>query len=52
MVKALNSPDVRQRLEDLGLEVEPQTPEEFAALIKSESTKWAKVIKDARVSPQ
>ena len=52
MVKALNSPDVRQRLEELGLEVEPQTPEQFAALIKSETTKWAKVIKDARVLPR
>lgn len=52
MVKALNSPDVRQRLEELGLDVEPQTPEQFAALIKSETAKWAKVVKDARVSAQ
>ena len=52
MVKALNTPDVRQRLEELGLDVEPQTPEQFAALIKSETVKWAKVVKDARVSVQ
>jgi tripartite-type tricarboxylate transporter receptor subunit TctC len=52
MVNALNSPDVRLRLEELGLDVETQTPEQFAALIKSETAKWAKVIKDARVSLQ
>jgi tripartite-type tricarboxylate transporter receptor subunit TctC len=37
MVKALNAPDVRQRLEELGLDVTPQTPEQFAALIKSDN---------------
>ena len=52
MVKALNAPDVRQRLEELGLDVAPQTPEQFAALIKSETVKWAKVVKDARIQPQ
>jgi tripartite-type tricarboxylate transporter receptor subunit TctC len=52
MVKALNSPDVRQRLEELGLDVETQTPEQFAALIKSETAKWAKVVKDARIPLQ
>jgi tripartite-type tricarboxylate transporter receptor subunit TctC len=52
MVNALNSPDVRLRLEELGLDVETQTPEQFAALIKSETAKWAKVIKDAHVSVQ
>lgn len=34
MVTALNSPDVRQRLQELGLDVAPQTPEQFAAFIK------------------
>ncbi len=52
MVKALNSPDVRQRLEDLGLDVETLTPEQFAALIRAETAKWATVVKDARVSVQ
>ena len=52
MIRALNAPDVRQRLEELGLDVAPQTPEQFAALIKSETTKWAKVVKDARVQAQ
>ena len=52
VVKALGTPDVRQRFADIGLDVEPQTPEQFAALIKSETAKWAKVIKDARIPAQ
>ena len=52
VVKALGTPDVRQRFADIGLDVEPQTPEQFAALIKSETAKWAKVIKDARIPQQ
>jgi tripartite-type tricarboxylate transporter receptor subunit TctC len=52
VVKALGTPDVRQRFADIGLDVEPQTPEQFAALIQSETAKWAKVIKDARIPQQ
>ena len=50
MGKALNSPDVRQRLEELGLDVETQTPEQFAALIRAETARWANVVREARVS--
>jgi tripartite-type tricarboxylate transporter receptor subunit TctC len=50
MVRAPNSPDVHQRLEDRGFDVEPQTPEQFAARIRAETAKWAKVVKDAHVS--
>lgn len=52
VVKALGTPDVRQRFADIGLDAEPQTPGQFAALIKSETAKWAKVIKDARIPQQ
>ncbi|HEY7744414.1 MAG TPA: tripartite tricarboxylate transporter substrate-binding protein, partial [Burkholderiales bacterium] len=34
--RALQTPDVRGRLEQLGLEIEGGTPEKFGALIKSE----------------
>jgi hypothetical protein len=52
VVKALGTPDVRQRFADIGLDAEPQTPEQFAVLIKSETAKWAKGIKDARIPLQ
>jgi tripartite-type tricarboxylate transporter receptor subunit TctC len=43
----LQRPDVRERLSGLGFEFKPNTPEEFAAFLKSEIAKWGKVVKDA-----
>jgi tripartite-type tricarboxylate transporter receptor subunit TctC len=43
-VKALALPDVRQRLEGVGFEIVGSTPDEFAAYIRSEIAKWAKVV--------
>ena len=45
--KALNSPDLRKKLEDQGLNVTPGSSEEFAKLIKSDIAKWAPVVKDS-----
>ena len=44
-VKALNAPDVREKMLALGAEPVGNTPAQFAAYIKSESEKYAKVIK-------
>ena len=49
---ALNSPDVRRRLDEQGVDPAPSTSEEFAAFIRSETEKWAKVVKDAGVPQQ
>ena len=43
--KALNSPDLRKKLEDQGLSITPTTPSEFGQLIQSDITKWAPVVK-------
>ncbi len=48
-VKALALPDLRAKFADLGLETIGNSPDEFAAAIKSEIPKWAKVIKDAGI---
>jgi tripartite-type tricarboxylate transporter receptor subunit TctC len=50
-VKALAQPDLRAKLTDQGLEAIGSSPEEFAAVIKSETPTWAKVIKDAAIKP-
>jgi tripartite-type tricarboxylate transporter receptor subunit TctC len=50
LVKALNMPDVQQRLAAQGVDAAPTTAEQFAAFIKSETAKWAKVVKDAGVT--
>jgi tripartite-type tricarboxylate transporter receptor subunit TctC len=44
---ALTSPDVKELLFKQGLDVAPDTPEQFGAYIKSELSKWAKVVKAA-----
>jgi tripartite-type tricarboxylate transporter receptor subunit TctC len=47
VVKVLNQPDLKERLATDGAEPAPTTPAAFAALIKEEVAKWAKVIKSA-----
>ena len=45
VAKALGSPAVRERLLAQGAEPVGNTPEQFAALIRSETAKWAQVVK-------
>jgi len=49
IVKALAAPDVRQKLLEMGLVADTNTPEQFANFIQSETMKWAKVVKDAGI---
>lgn len=48
-VRALNSPEVRQRLQDLGADPVGNTPEQYTAFMKNEIAKWDKVIKAAGI---
>ncbi|MEO8921744.1 MAG: tripartite tricarboxylate transporter substrate binding protein [Caldimonas sp.] len=48
--KALADPAVRQRLTALGAIVTPSTPEQLAAFLQAEVTKWARVIKAADIT--
>jgi tripartite-type tricarboxylate transporter receptor subunit TctC len=45
--RILALPDVKARYAALGAEPGPGNPDEFAAFLKSEITKWAKVIRDS-----
>jgi len=45
-------PDVRQTLENSGLDPEVKDPAAFQALIKSDLAKWDKLIKDAGIKEQ
>ncbi len=47
IMRILNVPDVRERLVAQGADPVGGTPEQFAALIRSEIQKWAKVVKDS-----
>jgi tripartite-type tricarboxylate transporter receptor subunit TctC len=45
--RIVRTPEMNQRLVDLGAEPALSTPAEFGALIKSEIVKWAKVVKES-----
>lgn len=50
--RALGSADLKERLTTAGIEPRPNTPDQFAAFIKSESVRYARVIADAGITPQ
>jgi len=45
VVRALKIPELRAKLVKLGADPAGSTPEEFAAYMRSETAKWAKVVK-------
>ena len=49
MAKVLQRNEVRERLLGDGFEVVASTPEEYAALIKRESAKWGKLIREMNI---
>lgn len=50
LVKVLAMPEVKKKISEQGAEVMSETPEQFAAFIQQESTKWGKVVKDSGAS--
>jgi tripartite-type tricarboxylate transporter receptor subunit TctC len=49
IVKLLKTPEMREALARQGAEPVGSTPEQLAAVVKSESEKWGRVIKSAGV---
>lgn len=47
----LADPDLKKKLETLGIEPHPTTPVEFGKLIAAETEKWAKVVTTAGLKP-
>ena len=52
LAKVAQQPALRERFAPQGVELSATTPEEFAAIIKSEIPKWGKVLRDANVAPE
>jgi tripartite-type tricarboxylate transporter receptor subunit TctC len=52
VVRALQAPDVKERLTGDGAEPVGSTPEQFAAFIRAEMAKWSKVIKAAGIKAE
>jgi len=47
VIRAMNLPDVKEKLFQLGLDMQPGSPEALDALIQTETVKWAKVVKES-----
>jgi tripartite-type tricarboxylate transporter receptor subunit TctC len=47
MMKTLAVPELKQRMLEQGVTASPTTREEFAAFVKAETARWAKVVKDS-----
>ena len=46
ITKILAAPDARKLMASAGVDVSTSTPEEFAALLKSELDRWGKVVRE------
>jgi tripartite-type tricarboxylate transporter receptor subunit TctC len=52
VVRATRTPEVSKRFADEGVETIASSPDQFAAHIKRELARWAKVVKDNHIEPQ
>lgn len=48
----LRMPEIQQRFKDLVIEISPTSRDEFAQFMRVETTRWARVIKEAGISQQ
>ena len=52
IVKLLNAPDVKARFAAQGIMVDTTTPAEFARIIRDDSARWGKVIREAGIKAE
>jgi tripartite-type tricarboxylate transporter receptor subunit TctC len=50
-VKALRSPDLRERMNQIGFDVVAGTPEEFGRFMKEEVERWTRVVERGGIKP-
>ena len=51
MVKALRSPDVAERMNQIGFDVVASSPEEFGSFMKAEVERWTRVVTKGNIKP-
>jgi len=51
-VKALGMADLQSRMAESGVDTAPTSPEAFAQIIKTETARWAKVVKEAGIAAE
>jgi tripartite-type tricarboxylate transporter receptor subunit TctC len=50
--RVLADPEVRKRIEDLGMQVVTTRPEQFEAFVQSEMVRWSRIIKEAGIEAE
>jgi len=46
-VRALNTPDLREKLRTIGQTPAPSTPEEFQAQIRTDYERWGRIVRQS-----
>jgi len=52
LTKALDTPQLKERIAELGSDPVHGSPEEFGAFIHAETVKWAEVVRAAKIQPE
>ena len=52
MVKALRSPDIQERMNQIGFDVVASSPDEFGAFMKAEVERWTRVVAKGNIKPE
>jgi tripartite-type tricarboxylate transporter receptor subunit TctC len=52
MVKTMKSPEIRERMNQIGFDVVAGTPEEFGAFMKAEVERWTRVVDKGGIKPE
>ena len=48
-MQAMRDPEIQEKLKTYGMSPAPSTPEQFSALLQSESARYAKVVREAGI---
>jgi tripartite-type tricarboxylate transporter receptor subunit TctC len=51
-VKALRSPDIRERMHQIGFDVVASSPEEFGRFMREEIERWTRVVQKGNIKPE
>lgn len=52
IVRIMKTPEAQERMANVGFEIVASTPEEFAALIRTEIPKWTKIVREANIKAE
>jgi tripartite-type tricarboxylate transporter receptor subunit TctC len=52
LVRILRTPDIQEKFRVQGQSSAPSTPEQFAALLQSESARYSKVVREANIKAE